>query len=525
MEPTTLSIDDYVDIAKRRIWSFILPTTAIILAAGIIAFVLPSEYKSSSTILIEQQEIPEEFVSATVTSFAEQRLQSINQRIMSTSKLLGIINELDLYQDLRGKWTTDEIVERMRENIKLDTISAEVIDQRTGRPTTTTIAFSLAFQGKDARQVHQVAGTLTSLYLEENLKVRRQQTEETYTFIGGELQRVQSDLSEIEKKISAFKEQHLSELPEMFQVNTQAVNLMERSIERLDEQKRSLKEREGYLETQLASIPRKQDPKKQRLQSLHQALTSLKTRFSQKHPDVVKTQQEIAEIEAQIAAESASAESNDILPENSAYITLSAQLASTRADILSVQNQISDLENKAREYRRRIENTPRVEQEYNRLLNERQNNQAKYNDLMQKHLEAKVAYALESEQKGERFTLIDPARLPEKPFKPNRLAILLIGIVLGTGAGVGLAALREFTDHSVRKAESLAEMTSLPVLAGIPEIITPRDRRRRRVRVVLIVSGAVVLIAAAIAVFHYWVMDLDIFWMKLLRRADKEFIL
>ena len=159
-----------------------------------------------------------------------------------------------------------------------------------------------------------------------------------------------------------------------------------------------------------------------------------------------------------------------------------------------------------------------MEEEYNGLAAARNSTQAKVNDLMRKLMEARVSHGLEKEQMGERFTLVDPPRLPEKPFKPNRLAIMLIGFVLGIGAGVGFAALREFSDDSVHTAEQLEAATQFPVLAGIPVIETARDIRRKRIRRAVYAFGTAGVLAAGILVFHFFVMDLDVFWAKLGRK-------
>ena len=159
-----------------------------------------------------------------------------------------------------------------------------------------------------------------------------------------------------------------------------------------------------------------------------------------------------------------------------------------------------------------------MEETYKSLLNELENIRAKHNDLMRKHMEAQVAQGLEKEQKGERFILIDPARLPESPYKPNRMAIVLIGLVLGVGAGVGWASLREFSDYSIRDSESLVMATSFPVLAGIPEIVTDQDRLKQKRKRILLIIGLVVCVIAAVALFHFLVMDLNVFWAKVMRR-------
>jgi polysaccharide chain length determinant protein (PEP-CTERM system associated) len=519
MNQGATSLKDYLDVVRRRKQSLILPFAAIFLLSAAIAVILPPIYQSTSTILIEEQEIPSDFVMATVTSFAEQRLQSIHQRIMSTSRLLGIINRFRLYEDLKGKLTTEQIVGRMRRSIRLETISAEVVDRRTGKPSSATIAFTLTFEGKGVpEKVQRVANVLASLFLEENLQVRERQTKETYQFLEDEMKKLRLQLDEIEAKIAVFKEQHIEELPEVFQVNLQSLESTERNIERLNEQLRSLKEREGYLQTQLASLAPtdKMNEDMRRLRELRVQLANLKTRFTDAYPDVIKTKEEIARLEKQVAGENGLSDGGR--PDNPAYVTLASQLASTQADIDSVKRQIQDLRRKAEDYRQRIEASPKVEESYKVMLIERNNTQAKYDDLVQKYMEARVAHGLEKEQKGERFTLIDPARLPEKPYKPNRVAIIMIGLILGAAAGVALASVREYTDNSVRSAEALSLATRFPVLAGIPEIRTAGDlRRRRRLRLIKIATLILVCVGG-LAVVHFWVMDLHIFWAKLMRR-------
>ncbi len=535
MQPVEPSLKDYLAIVKRRRWALILPAALIFAAAGAVALLLPSIYKSSSTILIEQQEIPPELVMTTVTSFAEQRLQQINQRIMSTARLMEIIQQFDLYTDLRDRWTTEEIIEKMREDIHLETISTDVVDRRTGRPTAATIAFTLSYEGKDAATVQKVANRLTSLYLEENLQVRERQTQEASTFLQEEMERVKAQLADIEQRIAAFKEQNINTLPELLQVNLGALNSLETSIERLGEQLRALKEREGFLQTQLAVTDptleaqtranRSED--EMRLEALETQLVSLETRYSGQYPDVVKTRGEIAALKEKLGASGvAGATSNTAakggdFPENPAYINLSSQLAGTRAELKSIQRQIEEMRRRAEDYRQRVEATPRVEETYGAMQIERQNLQRKFTELMAKFQEARVAHGLEKEQKGERFTLIDPARLPEEPYKPNRLAIALIGLVLALGAGVGTAALREFSDRSVRGATALSRLSGLPVLANIPHIVTREDLRRRSLRRLVTAATLVVLLAVCVAGFHYFVMDLDVFKAKLDRKIDR----
>jgi len=522
MEANEMTMNDYVAIVKRRKWSLILPALIVFLCAAIVAMALPSIYKSTSTILIEEQDIPADFVMTTVTSYAEQRLQSIYQRIVSFSRLLDIIKRFNLYPDLQKKWTTEEIVEQMREDIILEPISVETVDRRTGRATVATIAFTLSYEGENPGVVQRVSNMLTSLFLEENLQVRERQAKETSIFLESETEKVKADLTKLEARMASFKEAHVNELPELLQVNMQSLNNTETNIDRLSEQLRSLKEREGYLQSQLASFPAEIEEEK-RLAELKIQLVHLKSQFSDQYPDVIKTKAEIAELENKQNTSPGKSDNpghSDNAPNNPAYITLAAQLSSTQADIVSVKRQFRETSKMADMYRRRIANTPRVEEAYRAIFIERNNTQAKYDDLMRKHMEAKVAQGLEKQQKGERFTLIDPARLPELPDKPNRMAILLIGMVLGIGAGVGWASLKEFTDQSVRDSTSLALATAFPVLASIPEIVTREDiqRKKKKRNTIIIALGLGLVIS--VVIFHFLVMDLNVFWAKLMRKVS-----
>ena len=233
MEAEAKTIRDFKEILKRRKWSIILPALICFAIAVAVAFMLPPIFRSTGTILIEEQEIPREYVMSTVTSYAEQRIQSISQRIMSSTKLLEIINRFNLYADLRKKWTIEEVIEKMRKDIKFQMINANVIDRRTGMKTEATIAFSVSYDGKNPGVVQQVANVLASLYLEENLRVREQYTAGAVKFVEDEMKDVQLKLAQLDARISAYKEKNLNALPELTQLNLQEFDRIQRDIEQL----------------------------------------------------------------------------------------------------------------------------------------------------------------------------------------------------------------------------------------------------------------------------------------------------
>ena len=258
-------------------------------------------------------------------------------------------------------------------------------------------------------------------------------------------------------------------------------------------------------------------------------LVQLESRYSDKHPDVKKMKYEIAELEKRLRSPSQTDDNNARRtkpvyspldqPDNPAYVTLASQLASVQSEIESVKHQINDMNLRRKDYYRRIDASPRVEESYKSLLVERNNTQLKYDDFMKKSIEARVAQGFEKEQMGDRFTLLEPARLPEKPVSPKIKIILLIGILLGIGAGISTISIQEMTDRSIKNPKILAMATKLPVLVSIPEIVTEKDihiqKKKRKVVLIIIVSMAVIFIL----IFHFFIMDIYLFWAKLRGRS------
>ncbi len=533
MEENVLSPNDYLAILNRRKWAIIIPFLLIVLIAGAFALLLPPIYKSTSTILIEQREIPAEYVTSSMTTYAEQRIQSINQRVLTSARLMELIEQFDLYPDLKKKKTADEIIAKMQEDVVLEPINVEVADRRSGRTATATIAFSLSYEGEDPKKVQQVANTITSLFLKEDIKVRKDQASSTFEFLKSEKERVAQKAAELEKEMADFKQANVHSLPEIFQVNMQTLDNLQRSIDARRESLRALMEQESEFQEQLANTPEDiedamadQKPKEddeRRLEALKMELINLKTKYSDLYPDVKKLKQEIEDLTVKVETSKQERKeekeaSGSNAGKNPAYVTLSVRLAGIRSDITSTKYNIQKLEDQADDYRERLAATPGVEEKYNSILTEKSFQTRKLADLQAKMMEARVAEELESKQKGERFTLVESARLPEKPYKPNRLAILLIGVVLGLGAGVGLASLIEFSDTSFRDAEALTRATGFTVLTEVPRIITIEDKSKRNVRRLVTIGVIIAAIILGIYLFDTFVMDLDVLQAKIMRR-------
>jgi chromosome segregation ATPase len=296
-----------------------------------------------------------------MTTFADQRIQSINQRVLTSTRLLELINQFDLYADDREQKTMDEIIAEMREDVVLEPVSVEIADRRSGRAAMATIAFTLSYEGEDPRKVQQVANTITTLFLQEDLKVRKDQASSTYEFLEAEKERVQQDVNDYENRLAEFKQKHVNTLPELFQVNMQALDNIQRSIDRSKENLRALKEKESALEEELANTPKdieamvaqrdQKEDDERRLEMLKMELINLKTKFSDQYPDVKKLKQEIAELSIKVEQTRKEKEAEkaefDEMVKNPAYVTMSSRLAGIRSDIASVKNNLADQEKEA----------------------------------------------------------------------------------------------------------------------------------------------------------------------------------
>ncbi|MEW5802582.1 MAG: GNVR domain-containing protein [bacterium] len=583
-EQTDKNTFNYFNIIKRRKKYLFIPFISVFLISAIVAFVLPPVYRSSCTILIEGQEVPNDLIRSTVTSYAEQTIEMLTQQITSRNRLLEIIDRLDLYPDLRKKKTVEEIIERMRNSISLKMISSEANDQRTGRATTVTIAFKLFFEGENPEKVQKVVNLLASLYLEENLKIREKKAETTSIFLEAELKRLAETISESEMKIAGFKAKYLNSLPEMNQVNMQILARIQGELDNVDRQIESLKEREVYLQGQLSltdpylpgvktktgrsvllqerlaqlygdyrimkaaysanhpdliriekeiklleeeagvSLQENLRMKEKELQELQASLKEKKALFSDQHQDVIRLKKAIQYLEDDIAdMKNKSAASNELeeKPDNPAYINLDTQITTLNMELESLKLDKDDLKDKLFKYQERLELAPQIEQEYKMLTRDYDNAQIRYRETMQKLLEARASEALEREQIGERFTIIDPGAYPEEPYKPNRMAILLIGAVLAIGMGLGLACVREFTDKSILSEEVLSTITDKPVFTAVPMIENKADRRKRRWKYALAVLALSGVIALCAVVTHLFFIHLDLLWIKIIKFGEK----
>ena len=579
MEEQIKDLSDYIDAFRRRRKSILTVTGVIFVISVFVAMLWPPTYRSTATILIEEQEIPQDLVRSTITSFAAQRIQTISQTVMTRANLMQIIEKYGLYKKKRRYETTEEILDRMRKDIDVEMINADVIDPRTGRPTPATIAFTLSFNGETAGVTQKVATELTSLYLNENLKNREEKASETYDFLSTEADKLKSHITDLEAQLAAFKEKNAGRLPELVPFNMQVRERTESQLRDVENQLRALDDRKFYLEGQLAQInplsPVVNDEGLRvpdsvtRLKMLKSQYIEATAKYAPDHPDVVRLHREIEALEKQTGSVNSSAEQAkqleklrselaaarekyspdhpDVIrltkavaaqeaalkqqaapkkeataqePDNPAYITLQAQLEGIKTEYQSLTAQREQLKIKLDEIEKRLQQSPEVERSYAILNRDYRNSVARYQEIKKKQNEAQIGQQLEKERKGERFSLIDPPQLPEQPVKPNRPVIFLLGLVLSVGCGAGYAAVGESLDSSVRGPRSVAAALEAAPLAVIPYLQNSDDLARTiKTKRIVIAVFAGSFVALLLLVHFFWI-PLDVLWFKGLRKAS-----
>ena len=583
MEEQAQDLTRIKGIIKRRKWWLIWPFVATVALAAIICMILPNMYKSTATILIKNQQIPPTLVPSTVTSYAEQRIQTITQEVMSRAKILKLIEKYNLLPNDRDKLTTEEMVEKIRDRITLEPINAEINKETSSRPVLLTIAFTVSYEDEDPKKAQLVTNEISSYYMEKNLESREAHARGTTKFLEEQLKQVKDQVDKLETKLAEYRKAHLEELPEFTNLNMQKLEKLNSDISNINMQIRSLEEQRATLRNKLASIDpysgasdrvlspeerlqqakleraqllSKYSPKhpvvlaknreiallekqvgevnkigylKEQLHELELKLADLKSRYSDKHPSVKAVKREIAQVKKEIrtlktkGGTSATRRVTDAT--NPAYIALKSDLDKINVSVASLKAEKKRMEKQIGEVYKKLHAMPEVAKKYNELETDYENAKAHYQELQQKLLTARVSQGMEEDQLGETFLIIEPAFLPEKPDKPNRIAIMLIGVVLGMGLSVGMAALREYTDKSIRDVETFEKITGAPVLSVIPRIITSDEKIKKRRKKIVLVTSAFGGVIVVLIIFHFFVMDLYVFWAKLSRLVQSKVLL
>ena len=499
-----LNLQHYLGVVRRRHLYFLIPLFlgwAIVWGAS---WVLPPRYESTTLILVEQPTMPKDYVTPNVNDDLQERMQSITQQILSRTRLLHIIDEFELYSGGRAHWSPDQKVAQMRKDITIDLVR----DERN-RIT----AFNVTYSSRSAVMAQQVTSELTDLFINENLEVRQQESQDTTQFLETQLETARKTLSDQEQKIREFKGQHVGEMPAQLASNLQILQGVQSQLQNEEDALNAARQQHLYLQTLADQYQALQGSSKgadgngpsmglpaidQELDKLKADLADLSSRYTDRHPDVRKLKDQIAKTEKmrdQLLASlktkgttnagDATAAADPAMPGGDpAQATLMApiqsQLRSNQLEIANRERAVAALKAKVDDYQGRLNQEPIREQQLADLTRGYEQSQANYDDLLKKKNESKMATSMELLQQGERFRIIDPPSLPLKPAFPNRLKFCGIGLGAGLALGLVFAGGFEMMDDRIHDEKALQKLLPVGVIAEIPAIARPEDERRAR---------------------------------------------
>jgi polysaccharide chain length determinant protein (PEP-CTERM system associated) len=520
---------DFLEIFLRRKWLIIFSFLFILLGASVYCVVTPEKYISSTTILVIPQRVPEGYVRSTQSSRIEERLATINQQVMSRTRLVLVMQDLDLFRAERKNQPLEDVVENMRKRIALQVRGND--------------AFTLSFIHEDPKTAMLTASRLASFFIDENLRNREQQAIGTADFLGSQLGETKAVLEAKEKALGDYKLRHMGELPQQLESNLRMLTQFQEQAKVNAENIRYQEDRREILETQLkalvggisyrgssgngaggeatpksddrGSIPGTafresfdgQDPALQlllMLRSKKEQLASLESRYTENYPGMARLKQEISLLEQKIvetrrlaatrgAAGNSPGKTPDLMTDAELQIeSLREKLRGARLEMAALKRERADLQKNVERFSAKVEGIPKREQELVALTRDYENIKISYDELLRKKLDAEIASNLEKRQKGEQFHILDPANLPARPFEPNRPLIFGIAFAIAAIAGFGGALGLEIADESVREIREFKHyVPEIPVLIAVPIVQDKTFKRKMMMRRAAIVGGLV----------------------------------
>jgi len=508
---TSRGVGGFIEMWHRRKGLAVLAFVTPVAVAFALAASLPNVYRATATVLVEPAQVQELSAGRAPSEGLEARLQTIRERVLSRARLQEVIERFDLYRPLRGRVPDEAVIERMRGNIGMEVREA---DPRRGGGG--TIAFAVSFRGAEASTVTDVANALASMFVEENLRILEGQTSATAEFLRLQLEEARQRRDEQQRRVAEFTAREDGQLPEQVGAILAALERLNGQLRLNGEsQIRALDRREALVE-QLATLDTQDglapDATAARLALLNRKLRDLQERYRDLHPDVIRVKEEISALEA-APRQAGGRRATPPVPADPAVTRLRGQIGRVDADLAALKSEESGLRRSIDVYQRRAENAGRPENELRTLARDQTTAQEIFDPLSRRYEDARMAASREQLKQGETFRVLDPALPPTGPVGPNRLRLLLIGMVLGVGLAVGSAVLAEQSDTSFHHSDELQALGRARVVLRIPRIVTRSDRRRRRARLALWASAAAIgLLLVATVSYNLGHGNEDLVW-------------
>jgi succinoglycan biosynthesis transport protein ExoP len=484
----------YLNIIRRRKAVVALVTIGFFCCAAVIAHRLPDVFRSQTVILVDAQQVPSTYVQSTVSTSLQDRLSTIQQQVMSPTRLKSMIEKNGLFPELRSKVGEDELILKIQKSTSVDVAGH-------------FSSFRIAYQGDSPKEVSEIANELADTFITENMAARQEQFSGTAEFLDNELQETKSQLEAKEQQLQAIKSNNVMDLPESKQFHLEALNNLRTQLAASEDRVRQAKQDKIMLESMMNTTAPTVEVdggggaisahSSTQIEKLESHLAELRAQYGPNFPDVRKAQADLDRLKKK---ESAKKTQTPVVVSDEPIVqtgsrrnpVLEAQIQKLDQEIQDQTNLQGPLQQQIDFHVSKLERVPIFEQQIAGLMRDYDSLRSHYQNLLDKKLSAQMASELESRQKGERFVILDRAPIPDRPAGPNRLLIACAGLMLGLVGGAGLAIAIEMMDLSVRSEHEAAELLGMPVLAGIPQMYTALEVRSRRIRfaVALLVTAS-----------------------------------
>jgi polysaccharide chain length determinant protein (PEP-CTERM system associated) len=518
-----LTANDYLAILRRRALLMTATFAGLLVVALVVVIAIPPVYQSTGTIMVESQTIPTDLLPVNAASMVDERIEIIRQRVMTRENLFKIIEKHGLFKDSPQSLTVSEKIDEMRKQLSIESIGANLKFRRPGQGT---IAFRLAFEHRKPEITQRVANELVTLFLDENVKSRTERATETTEFLTQEADKLKVELEKVETQLAAYKQEHSQALPQHQELHMGMLSRTETELKDVEREYKTAQEELRFLDLELAAAKAGITPKTgaayapqnpQDIGSLKAEYQRLLSLYTEAHPDVRAVKRKIEAIEAAAPVGTGAAKPAEV-PVSLEVSRVQAKIAATNTRIESLAAQIKALRGRMASYEQQLLKTPQVERGLVTLMRDHESAKKKYEEIHAKQMNAKINENLEGENKAERFSLLEPPAYPDKPFKPDRIKILLIGIFAAFGGTGGLVFLLETLNQRIRGQEALAIAIRQRPLLAIPYIVIEDEviGRKRHLKRLAVVVVAVIAISAVL--LHFLYMPLDILMMKIIAR-------
>ena len=473
-----ITVAEVKRIVCRYWWIPSVLTTLLGLAGYVVTMVLPKKFTSSTLVLVEQPTVPADFIKPVVTEDLNHRLASMQEQILSRSRLQPIIEKFNLYPDLRERAHMEDLVDQLRRNIEV-----ELSQPMPGAVNRQPPGFHVSVTFSDPHTAQQICTEITSMFMQQNVKRREQQAADTTQFLSQQLAEAKAKLDEQDRKLAEYKTKYLGSLPEQEQTNLSLLSGMNTQLESITQSLSRAHQDKAFNETMLsqqeASWKSQQagqenpDILEQQAAALREQLAGLQARYTSEHPDVIKLKSEIEELKRRAedpATKGPVTTGPSTLREPPLLQQLRAKVKQdemTIADLAKRQIQVQD---QIRTLQARVQASPMVEQQFKELTRNYQTASEIYNDLLKKRESSAMATDLEHQQESETFKVLDPPSLPLTPSFPK--TIVFAGGGLGAGFALSLAILYvlALSDKAMYSERDIELGLKLPVLAMVPSL-------------------------------------------------------